>query len=143
MRLPLSLAVASLLVACSSSSPSASTSTATPASEPAGSQPALGGSAKVRTCKNKRLNPTRTPDDDVCDRCGATQCADESAAGIGTDPDAFGGACADTVSCICECDAADKTCLAKCPLPSGACNAALEAVKSCENAHCATECAKK
>jgi hypothetical protein len=136
--LSLALLGLSLVTACSSG-------TTTSTSGSSGSSPSaqLGGVDKAKTCKNVSLNHLSTDTTtDPCNDCEATKCSVEIATTIGTDPAAFGGACGETLSCYCECDKTDGTCLAKCPPQTQACADALTAGKRCEAAKCATECNK-
>ncbi len=123
------------LLACSGSSSS------TTSSSSGSSAGKLGGSAKAKTCKNTTINPPSKTVDDACDACDADKCAAEGAALIGSDPNAFGGACGDFITCSCDCDKADTACLTKCPLAQ-ACKDAIDAAQSCQGSKCKTECAK-
>ncbi len=125
------------ITACSGSSTSGSSGSPSSSSESG-----LGGSAKAKTCKNVTLNPPRTAIDDACDACDAKECSAEGAAVLGTDPDAFGGACAAFITCSCECEKADSACLLACPSATQACTDAIAAAQSCEKSKCAAACAK-
>ena len=124
------------LLACSGSSSS------TTSSSSGSSAGKLGGTAKAKTCKNTTYNHPSTAVDDACDACEADKCAAEAAVAFGSDPNAFGGACGDFITCSCDCDKADAACSAKCPAPSQACKDALAAALSCQGSKCKTECAK-
>lgn len=129
--LVLPLVVASLAVVACSSSSSTTTSSSTAT---------LGGANKAKTCKNTSLNHTRTAQDDACDQCDAEKCASEGTTAIGSDPNAFGGACGSYIGCICDCDKSDIACLTKCGSPSQACSDALNAAKQCEQSKCSAQC---
>jgi hypothetical protein len=125
------------LSACSSSSSPNAGDAGNTGSAPA----ALGGSAVAKTCTNTTLNHPSTAADDRCNTCNATQCVNEANAFLGSDPNAFGGACGAEVQCSCLCAASDKTCLAACePKISVDCYAALGAAKTCESEKCAADC---
>src|SRR5947209_2453501 len=83
-----------LVIACSSSS-----STTTPQ--------ALGGTEKLKTCKSPQ-----TPG--ACQSCDAAKCSSQYAPVIGSDPNSFGGACADYFQCQCGCLVTDTACTGAC-----------------------------
>ena len=107
----------------------------------------LGGSTKNTTCKNTEVSSPRTPADMKCDTCGAQKCSSQAGAVLGSDPNAFGGACGPHQQCVCDCDAKDQTCETKCdarPTSPGSpsqCDVALAALISCLDASCHAECA--
>jgi hypothetical protein len=113
-----------LVAACSSGS---GTSSASPSNATS-----LGGSEKLKTCKSPK-SPGK------CEACAAAECSAESAIGLGSDPNAFGGACADYYQCKCDCLASDDACNAACT-KTKACEDAFASVQSCTKASCTTEC---
>lgn len=132
-------------LACSSggttsNAPDASASS--PASASPGSPSArIGGINKKSTCKNESLNKKDAgPRNAACEDCEATQCANETARAVGTDPNTFGGSCGEYLNCTCDCSVTDKSCLFTCPNPSDACTSEIKAGLECARAKCATEC---
>lgn len=127
-RLLVALVAAALTVTACSSSSSSSTGSS------------VGGSTKAKSCKNSKLNHSASTTDSACNECGDAKCSAEGAAVLGSDPNAFGGPCGETITCLCDCDSSDTKCLASCPSAPKACTDALAAAQSCESAKCATEC---
>lgn len=144
-------ALAAAMLACSSGG-SSSTSPDASASSPSSSASAspgspgspgsrVGGIAKKSTCKNESLNKRDAgPRNVACDDCEAVQCAKEFELAVGTDPNTFGGVCGEYLNCTCDCSESDKSCFFKCPDPSDACKAAINAGLECAHAKCAAEC---
>ncbi len=113
--------VLTLVTACSGAS-----------SPTVGNASSLGGSEKFKTCKSPR-----TPG--KCETCAAAKCNAESAVGLGTDPNAFGGACAEYHQCKCDCLISDRVCNTACT-KTKACEDAFVSVQSCTEANCTKEC---
>ncbi len=136
-----SVAIASLAIACSGTSTSSGSPDGGPTNSTSGSK--LGGSSKVTSCKNTGLNHARTAADDACDACDGAKCSAEGDAALGSDPSAFGGACGEFIQCTCDCDAEDTACASAClPKRTETCKSALAAALACEKAKCSSECAK-
>lgn len=98
----------------------------------------LGGLAKNTTCRNPDVSKPRSAMDQACDACAAEQCLTEARAVLGSDPNAFGGACADYQQCVCDCDGADQTCETGCEhlKSSAACDDALRVALGCLATNC-------
>ncbi|MBS2011335.1 MAG: hypothetical protein JST00_00375 [Deltaproteobacteria bacterium] len=121
---------AALLVlgACSAGSGSTTQETGSTGSK-------LGGSAKNATCTNTEVSAPRTGNDATCDACMLENCPAEANAMVGSDPNAFGGACGAHQQCVCDCRASDDACMTACKT-SAECASALGAALECMKAKC-------
>ncbi len=88
--------------------------------------PACGSS--VPSCQNP------TSEEQACDSCGSSNCGSE-VSDVESDCSAY-------VSCYEACDCSDTACVAKCTqdTTSSACQAAGEALGSCTEQHCKSQC---
>jgi hypothetical protein len=124
-----------LVFACSSS-----TRISTPNGD--GNAPVGGSNVQCRSLLLRNINLASRGNQD-CDECLATLCLLERSAYIGVNPDAFEGACGESLDCLCQCTDANLACATTCLrklADDSVCASASNQLNACGRSRCGSVC---